>query len=109
MTLTMRPDSHYSDKAPTRNSTKTEEEHNFLETRKKNNRSATSGPTNQTNPDIFLYISVLFCPVHVGWTAAVKCLYRVAHRLPSTRRNMLNIEGQVTFTSPCKMGQLQGK
>jgi len=53
MRLNLIPDSHYSQKAATKNSTKTEEEHNLWETWKnKNNRSETSGHTYQTNPDI---------------------------------------------------------
>jgi hypothetical protein len=57
--------------------------------------------------ETFLDISVLFCPVHVEWTTAVKCLYRVVHRSLYTRRNILNIEAQVAFKSPCKMGHFR--
>ena len=108
MKLTLRPDSHYSDKAATRISTKTEEENNFLKIRKKQKQQKCNFWLHESDkPRHFLDISVLFCPVHVEWTAAVNCLYRVSHRSFYTTRNMLNIEGQVTFMSPSKMGHFR--
>ena len=55
----------------------------------------------------FLDISVLFCPVHVEWKVAVKCLYGVAHKSLYTRRNILNIDGHINFKPPCKMGHFR--